>query len=122
MTCNVEDLLSQEDQDYDNRHDQQLMTCKHDTGQGHHNPSIPPSTTSVDCKLATGKDESFTFKTLKNEDVTDIMDEFATMRPSNQLRSLIPESILHQISKRVMKEAVEDKKVELMRLGNKIPA
>ena len=32
-------LLSQENQDYDNQYDQQLMTCKHDSGQGHHNQS-----------------------------------------------------------------------------------
>ena len=30
-------LLSQENEDYDNQHDQQLMICKHDGGQGHHN-------------------------------------------------------------------------------------
>ena len=92
------------------------MTHKHDTDtdRGHHNPSNPQSTTSVDCKLATGKDESFSSETMKNEDTTDIMDELAaTMRPLNQLRSLIPESTLHRISKMVMKEAVEDKKVDL---------
>ena len=32
-------LLSQENQDYDNEHDQQLMTCKHDGGQRYHNQS-----------------------------------------------------------------------------------
>ena len=37
----ITDLLSQESQDYDNQHDQQLMTHKNDTGQGHHNPSNP---------------------------------------------------------------------------------
>ena len=58
---------------------------------------------------------------MKNEDTTDIMDELAAMRPPNQLRSSIPEAILHWISKLVMKEAVEDKKVELMQLGPKIP-
>ena len=65
MTCNIQDLLSQEDQDYDNRHDRQLMTCKHDTGRGHHNPSNPQSTKSVDCELATGKDESFSSEAVK---------------------------------------------------------
>ena len=75
----IADLLSQEDQDYNNRHDQQLMTCKHDTDRGHHNPSNPRSTTSVDCKLVTGKDESFFSETMKNEDTSDIMDEFETM-------------------------------------------
>ena len=30
-------LFSQENQDYDNLHDQQLMTRKHDGGQGRHN-------------------------------------------------------------------------------------
>ena len=32
-------LLSQENQDYDNWHDQQLMTHKNDGGWGHHNQS-----------------------------------------------------------------------------------
>ena len=93
------------------------MTCKHDTGRGHHNPSDPQSTTSVDYKLATGKDASFSSKTMKNEDTTYIMDELATIIPPNQLRSLIPESTSYLISKMVIQEAVEDKKVELMRLG-----
>ena len=33
----------------------------------------------------------------------------------------MPESTLHQISKMIMKEAVEDKKMELIRSGIKIP-
>ena len=122
MTCNIEDLLSQEDQAYNNRHDRQLMTCKNDTGRGHQDSSDPQSTTSVDCKLATSKDESFPSKTMKNEDTTDIMDELAAMRSRNQLRISIPESTLQKISKMVMKEVVEDKKVELMRSGTEIPA
>ena len=32
-------LLSQENKDYYNRHDQQLITCKHDGGQGYCNQS-----------------------------------------------------------------------------------
>ena len=98
------------------------MTCKHDTGRGHHHPSYPQFTTSVDCKLATGKDESFSSKTMKNEDTTDIMDEMAAMiQLPNQLRSSIPESTLHQISNLEMKEAIKEKKVRLMQLGTKIP-
>ena len=59
---------------------------------------------------------------MKNEDTTDIMDVLAAMiQPPNQLRSLMPESTLHWISKIVIKEAVEDKKMELMQLGTKIP-
>ena len=65
MTCNVENLLSLEDQDYDNRHDCQLMTYKHDTGRGHHNSSDQQSIKSVDCELATGKDESFFYEAAK---------------------------------------------------------
>ena len=42
----IADLLSQEDQDYDNQHN---------TGQGHHNLKNLQSNTSVDCKLATGE-------------------------------------------------------------------
>ena len=34
-------LLSQENYDYNNQHDQQLMTRKHDGGQVHHNQSNP---------------------------------------------------------------------------------
>ena len=98
------------------------MTSEHDTGRGHHNPSNPQSNTSIDCKLAIGKDESFISEIMKNKDTTDIMDELATMiQPPNQLRSSIPESTLHWISKMVMKEAVEDKKVELMRSGRNVP-
>ena len=36
-------LLNQENQDYDNQHDQQLMPCKHDGGRGHQNRSNPQS-------------------------------------------------------------------------------
>ena len=94
----IADLLSQKDQDYDNRHDQQLMTHEHDTGRGHHNPCDPQSNTSVDYKLATGKNESFPPEAMKYGDITDIMDELATMkRPPNPLGSLIPESTLHRI-------------------------
>ena len=90
------------------------MTHKNDTGQGHHNPSDPQSNTSVDYKLATGKNESFPPEAMKNGDITDIMDELATMkRPPNPLGSSIPESTLHRISKKVIKEAVEDKKAFL---------
>ena len=98
------------------------MATKHDTSRGYHNPSDSQSTTSVDCKLVTGNDESISSETMKNEGTTDIMDELAAMRPPNQLRSLITESTLHRISKMVMKEPVEDKKMELMRLGAEIPA
>ena len=33
------DLLSQENQDYYNHHDQQLITCKYDGDQGYYNQS-----------------------------------------------------------------------------------
>ena len=59
---------------------------------------------------------------MKNEDTTDIMDELAAMiQPPDQLRSSMPESTLHRISKMVMKEAIKDKKMELIRSGTKIP-
>ena len=116
------DLLSQVDQNFDNQHNQQLMASKHYNDHGHHNPSNPQSTTFVDCKLVTHKDESISSVTMQNKDHTDIMDELAAMlRPPNQLKSSMPESTLHQISKIVRKEAVEDKKMELMRSGTKIP-
>ena len=63
----ITDLLSQENQNCDNQHVQQLMARKNDTGRGHHNPSNPESTTSVDCKLDTGKDESFSSEAVKME-------------------------------------------------------
>ena len=53
----VSNLLSQENQAYDNQHDQQLMTLIHDTDRGHHNQGNSQSTTSVDCKVATSKYE-----------------------------------------------------------------
>ena len=90
------------------------MAPKDDTGRGHHNPRDPQPTTSVDCKLITCKNESISSEIMKNEDTADIMDELAAMlRPPNQLRLSMPESTLHQISKMVMKETIEDKKMEL---------
>ena len=116
------DLLSQVDQNFDNQHDQQLMAPKYDTDHGHHNLSDLQSITSVDCKLVTHEDESTPFVTMQNEDHTDIMDELAaTLRPPNHLKSSMPESTLQRISKMVTKEAVEDKKMDLMRSGTKIP-
>ena len=45
--------LKQVDQNFNNRHAQQLMAPKHDSDHKHHNPSNLQSTTSVDCKLVT---------------------------------------------------------------------
>ena len=118
----IADLLIQEDQNFNNHHDQQLMAPKDDTDHGYHNLIDPQSTTSIDCKIVTHDDESTPSETMKNEDNTDIMDELAVMiRPPNQLRSSLPKSTLHWISKMVMKKVVEDKKMELMRSGTKIP-
>ena len=51
------------------------------------------------------------------------MDELAAMKqPLNPTGSLIPKSTSQRVSKREMKEAVEDKKVELKQSGTKIPA
>ena len=55
------------------------MSHKHNTGQGHQNRSNPQSTTSIDCKLATGKDESFPSEAVKTGDITDIMGETLNM-------------------------------------------
>ena len=91
------------------------MAPKHDIDHGYHNPSNPQRTTSVDCKLITHKNEYIPSKTMKNEDNIDIMNELSAMiQPPNQLRLSMPESILHRISKMVIKEAVEDKTIELM--------
>ena len=40
---NDSNLLSQENQDCNNQHDQQLVTHKHTGGRGHHNQSNPQS-------------------------------------------------------------------------------
>ena len=91
------------------------MATKHDTDHRHHNPSNPQPTTSVNCKLVTHEDESIPSETMKNEDNTDTMDKLAAMiRPPNKLKSLIPESTLHWISKMVMKEGVKNKMMKLM--------
>ena len=98
------------------------MAPKHDTNHRYHNPSNPQPTTSVDYKLVTHEDESIPSEAMKNKDNTDIIDELAAMiRPPNQLRSSMPESTLHRISKMVMKEAVEEKKMKLMKSSTKIP-
>ena len=75
----VLDLLSEGSEGYDNQHDWQLMARKHDNCHAHHNPRNSQSATSVDCKLATGKDESFSSEAVKNGDITDIMDDLVTM-------------------------------------------
>ena len=51
------------------------MTCKHDTSQGHHNISNSQSIICVDCKLPTGKDESFPSETIKNGGIIETMGE-----------------------------------------------
>ena len=51
------DLLKQVDQNFNNQHNGQLMAPKHGTAHEYHNPSNLQSTTSVDCKLITHKDE-----------------------------------------------------------------
>ena len=92
----VTDLLNQGNQDYDNQHGQQLMTRKHDNGQGHQNPGNPQSTTSFDCQLATGKNESFSSEAVKNGDITDIMEELATIVESdrNTVQGFINDMVL----------------------------
>ena len=98
------------------------MTYGHDTRQGHHNPSDPQSNTSVDHKLIIGKDESFSIKAMQNEDITAIMDKLTTVeQPLDPLESSNPKSTLYWISKEVMKEAVENKKVKLKQSDKEIP-
>ena len=75
----IADLLCQEDRKYDDQHDQQLMTHEHNTRQGHHNPSNPPSNILVDSKLIMCKNESFSTEAMNNEDITAIMDELTTV-------------------------------------------
>ena len=72
-------LLSQENQNYDNQHDQHLMTCKHDAGRGQHNQSDPQSTKPVDYKIATCKDESSSSDAVKSEGVAKIMEDTLKM-------------------------------------------
>ena len=110
----IEDLLCQEDQKYDDQHDQQLTTHEHNTCQGHHNPSNPPSNTSVDHKLVMCKDESFSTEAIKNEYITAIMNELTKVeRPLNPLGLSNPKSTLYWISEGVIKDAVENKTAEL---------
>ena len=98
------------------------MAPKHDTDHKYHNPNDLLPITLVDCKLVVHEDESISSITIQNEDHKDIMDELpSTLRPPNHLKSSMPESILRWISKMVMKEAVEDKKTDLMRSSTKIP-
>ena len=44
-----------------------------------------------------------------------------TKQPPNQLRSSMPESTLHRISKMIIKKVVEDKKMELPQSSMKVP-
>ena len=67
--------------------------------------------------------QEFIINMIGNTDVPTVINgnNKTTARPPSQLRSSIPEAILHWISKMVMKEAVEDKKMELIRSSTKIP-
>ena len=95
------------------------MAPKYDTDHDHHNASDLQFTTSVDCKLVTHKDESIPSVIMQNEVHTDIMDELAAMLwPPNHLKSSMPKSTLHLISKLVIKEEVEDKKMDLVQFGS----
>ena len=47
-------LSSQENQDYNNRHDQQLITCKHDDNWGYYNQSDQQF---IDCKHNGGREQ-----------------------------------------------------------------
>ena len=80
----LEDLLSQVNQNFDNRHDRQLIAPKHDTDHECHNPSDPPTNPSVDCKLVTHEDKSISSVAMQDQDHTDIMDEFSTMVGSDR--------------------------------------
>ena len=60
------------------------MAPKHDNDHGNHNPSDPPSTTFVDCKLITCKDESILSVTMQDEDHTDIIDQLVIMVESDR--------------------------------------
>ena len=53
--------------------------CKHNISQGHHNRNDTLSTTSIDCKLDTRKDESVSSNTVKNGDVAEIMGDTLNM-------------------------------------------
>ena len=52
---------------------------KHNTGQGHHNRSDTQSTTFIDCKLSTRKDESFSSNAVKYWDVAEIIGDNLNM-------------------------------------------
>ena len=120
-----EDLLSQVNQHFDNRHNRQLMPSKHDTN---YDPSI-------EGKLVTREDELIPSVAMQDQDHINIMNEFAvlvgsdhntvqgfindmvgnTNAPTSQSKPSMPDSTLHRISKIVMNEAVRDKMMELIR-------
>ena len=92
----IEDLLCQEDQKYDDQHDQQLTTHEHNTRQGHHNPSNPPSNILVDHQFVMCKGESFSTEAMKNKEITVIVDELTKIeRPLDQLRLSNPKSTIY---------------------------
>ena len=78
------ELLSQVDQNFDDRHYRQLMAPINDADHEQNIPSDPSSTPSVDCMLVPYKDESIPSVTMQNEDHTDIMDELAVMIGSDR--------------------------------------
>ena len=116
------------------------MAPKHDIDHEHYNPSDAPPNPSFDCKLVTHEAESIPSVAMQDQDHTAIMDELSAMVRSdcntvqgfiknmvgntdastNQSKPSMPESTLHRISKMIMKEAVEDKKMELTYSGLQI--
>ena len=80
----LDDLLSQVNQDFNNRHNRQLMAPKYDIDHRHHNPSDQPFNSFVDCKLITPKDESIPSVAMQDQNYTDIIDELSTMVGSDR--------------------------------------
>ena len=97
--------------------------------------------TSVADEFVTHEDESIPSVAMQDQDHANIMEELKTLVGSdcNTVRELINDMVvenitptsqskppmfkptLHQISKKVMKEAVRDKMLELIQSGKKIP-
>ena len=142
-----EDILSQENELFDNEHDQQLsfyrqrMASNHETDHEHQNTSDSTYNPSTDDELVTHKDESIPSVAMQDQDHANIMQELKilvgsngnTVRefindmvveantPTSQSKPPMFETTLHRILKIVTNKTVRDKMLELIQSSKKIP-
>ena len=106
----------------------------------HQNTSGSTSNPSIDNELVTHKNKLIPSVAMQDQDHTNIMQELVTLAGSNRnlvqefinymvCETVVPtsqskppmfESTLHRISKKVTKEAVKDKMLELIQSGKKM--